>query len=54
MTKLSAVIVGTMRVGLAQGNVEQDRKWDPAFQNETMERYRTLTLGIAAIHWGEK
>lgn len=35
---------GTMRVGLTQGNVEQDRKWDPAFQSETMERYRQLTL----------
>ena len=27
---------GHLRVGLAQGNVEQDQKWDPAFQDETM------------------
>jgi apolipoprotein N-acyltransferase len=40
-------IVGTLRVGLVQGNVEQDSKWDPAFQDETMSRYRTLTLAAA-------
>jgi len=38
---------GTLTVGLAQGNVEQDRKWDPAFQDETMNRYRVLTLEAA-------
>ena len=32
---------------LAQGNVEQDQKWDPAFQDETMARYRELTLEAA-------
>jgi len=40
-------IVGSMRVGLTQGNVEQDRKWDPAFQNETLDRYHRLTLAAA-------
>src|SRR5689334_9558442 len=40
-------VKGSMRVGLAQGNVEQDRKWDPTFQDETMRRYRTLTLDAA-------
>jgi apolipoprotein N-acyltransferase len=40
-------IVGSIRVGLAQGNVEQDRKWDPSFQDETMARYRNLTLAAA-------
>lgn len=39
--------VGSLRVGLTQGNVEQDRKWDPAFQDETMARYRGLTLAAA-------
>jgi apolipoprotein N-acyltransferase len=38
---------GTLRVGLAQGNVAQDQKWDPAFQAETMERYRRLTTEAA-------
>jgi apolipoprotein N-acyltransferase len=35
---------GSLRVGLAQGNVAQEQKWDPAFQDETMGRYRQLTL----------
>ena len=43
----AAPTAGTLRVGLAQGNVEQDQKWDPAFQDETMERYRQLTLEAA-------
>src|SRR4029450_71683 len=29
---------GELRVGLAQGNIAQDHKWDPAFQGETMNR----------------
>ena len=37
-------------VAVAQGNVEQARKWDPAFQKETLERYRRLTLEAAAKH----
>ena len=40
-------IKGSMKIGLAQGNVEQDRKWDPSFQDETMSRYRELTLAAA-------
>jgi apolipoprotein N-acyltransferase len=43
----NAPIVGTLRVGLAQGNVEQDHKWDPSFQDETMRRYETLTRAAA-------
>jgi apolipoprotein N-acyltransferase len=51
-------IVGSLKVGLAQGNVEQDKKWDPAFQDETMARYRTLTLeaahaGAQLVVWPE-
>jgi len=41
---------GQLRVGLAQGNIAQDRKWDPAFQNETMARYRELTVEAARDH----
>ncbi len=41
---------GGLRVGLAQGDVEQDKKWDPAFQDETMARYRQLTLQAAREH----
>ncbi|HXJ35320.1 MAG TPA: apolipoprotein N-acyltransferase [Candidatus Eisenbacteria bacterium] len=51
-------ITGTLRVGLAQGNVEQDQKWDPAFQDETMARYEVLTLdatrdGARLVVWPE-
>lgn len=38
---------GQLRVALAQGNIAQDDKWDPAFVDETMARYRQLTLEAA-------
>ncbi len=34
---------GGLRVSVVQGNIEQDKKWDPAFQGETLEAYRQLT-----------
>ena len=51
-------IAGTLRVGIAQGDVAQDRKWDPEFQDETMTRYRDLTLaavraGAQLVVWPE-
>jgi apolipoprotein N-acyltransferase len=51
-------ITGSMRVGITQGNVEQDRKWDPEFQDETMARYRALTVaaqsaGAQMVVWPE-
>jgi apolipoprotein N-acyltransferase len=50
--------VGTVRVGIAQGNVDQERKWDPAFQDETMRRYAALTrdagaAGAELVVWPE-
>src|SRR5881392_548315 len=39
---------GALRVALAQGNVEQEHKWDPAYQDETLARYRALTAEAAA------
>jgi apolipoprotein N-acyltransferase len=50
--------VGSVRVGIAQGNAEQDRKWDPAFQEETMRRYTALTrdaatAGAELVVWPE-
>jgi apolipoprotein N-acyltransferase len=38
---------GTATVGIAQGNVDQERKWDPAFQAETLARYDRLTRAAA-------
>ena len=51
-------VVGSMVVGIAQGNVEQDRKWDPEFQDETIRRYRALTedavrTGAKLVVWPE-
>jgi apolipoprotein N-acyltransferase len=40
--------VGTLEVGIAQGNVEQDHKWDPAYQDDTLARYRSLTTDAVA------
>jgi apolipoprotein N-acyltransferase len=40
---------GRLTVAVAQGNVEQDQKWNPAFQGTTMERYATLTREAAHL-----
>lgn len=32
-----------IRVGLIQGNVDQNQKWEPAYQLETLNRYLTLS-----------
>jgi len=37
-----------LRVGIVQGNIEQDRKWDPAYQDEVIKTYRELTEKVAA------
>lgn len=34
-------------VGVVQGNIDQSQKWDPAFQQETLARYRRLSLAAA-------
>lgn len=33
---------------VVQGNIDQSRKWDPAFQQETLRRYRELSVQAAA------
>jgi apolipoprotein N-acyltransferase len=35
---------GTLRVAIAQGNIDQSVKWNPAYQEKTIEIYRNLTL----------
>jgi apolipoprotein N-acyltransferase len=37
-----------VRVGLVQGNVAQDQKWDPAHGSEILHRYIQLTHDVAA------
>jgi len=31
-------------VGVVQGNIDQSKKWDPAFQQETLRRYQRLSM----------
>lgn len=50
--------VGQARVALIQGNVEQDHKWDPAWQAETLRRYTELSAqearaGADLLIWPE-
>jgi apolipoprotein N-acyltransferase len=35
-----------LTVGLVQGNIPQDIKWDAAFRDETLQRHRDLTLSV--------
>jgi apolipoprotein N-acyltransferase len=37
-----------LKVGIIQGNIEQDRKWNPAYQEEVMKVYQELTEKTAA------
>jgi apolipoprotein N-acyltransferase len=37
-----------LRVGLIQGNIAQDQKWDKEFQEETIARYESLSREAAA------
>jgi apolipoprotein N-acyltransferase len=41
---------GRLRVAIVQGNVEQDQKWDPAYQAGTVEKYRDLTRMVLVEH----
>jgi apolipoprotein N-acyltransferase len=47
-----------LRIGLIQGNIEQEQKWDPDFQEVTVVRYEQLTRqaaarGVDLIVWPE-
>ena len=35
---------GSIRVAIAQGNIDQSVKWNPAYQEKTLQIYKTLTL----------
>jgi apolipoprotein N-acyltransferase len=39
---------GTLRVGFIQGNIPQDVKWDPAYQDATIDQYARLTTSAVA------
>lgn len=36
-----------VKASVIQGNIEQDKKWEPAFQNEVLETYFTLSAKAA-------
>ncbi len=38
-----------VRIGLIQGNIPQKMKWDPAYRNEVLRRYRNLTFEAAVF-----
>ncbi len=49
---------GSLRVGVAQGNIDQAVKWDPAFRSATLDAYAGLTRaqaaqGAALVLWPE-
>ena len=35
---------GVITIAVVQGNIEQDKKWDPAYQSEVIATYKRLTL----------
>ena len=37
-----------LRVGVIQGNIEQDKKWDPSYQDEVLGIYKELSLKAAS------
>lgn len=48
----------TLKVAVVQGNIEQDHKWDPAYQEQTMQIYMELSgqaakAGSQLIIWPE-
>lgn len=47
-----------VRVGLVQGSIEQDRKWNPAYRDQILEQYVNLSrqaigAGAALVIWPE-
>jgi len=47
-----------LRVGIVQGNIDQDHKWDPEYQRETVDAYLALSKkvsegGVDLIVWPE-
>jgi apolipoprotein N-acyltransferase len=47
-----------LRIGIVQGNIDQDHKWDPEYQKETMDAYLGLSGevskgGVDLVVWPE-
>ncbi len=41
---------GGITISVVQGNIEQDKKWDPAYQAETIAVYKRLTREVLPHH----
>jgi len=41
---------GAITISVVQGNIEQDKKWDPAYQAETIAGYERLTNEVLKQH----
>ncbi len=41
---------GGISIAVVQGNIEQDKKWDPAYQSEVIAVYKRLTLDALKQH----
>lgn len=41
---------GAITISVVQGNIEQDKKWDPAYQKETIAIYERLTSEVLKQH----
>ena len=48
MAAVDASLTPGLRIGLIQGNISQEAKWDPAMRQSTMARYEQLTREAAA------
>ena len=48
MATVTASLTPGLRVGLVQGNIPQEVKWDPEMRQTTVERYERLTREVAA------
>ncbi|MFT4571330.1 MAG: apolipoprotein N-acyltransferase [Hyphomicrobiaceae bacterium] len=44
-----APVLGSVRVGVVQGNVAQDQKWDPALREKILDRYLSLSEDVASM-----
>jgi apolipoprotein N-acyltransferase len=48
-----AVATANLTVGVVQGNMGQDQKWDPEYRRATLERYEGLSREIAGAPGGK-
>jgi apolipoprotein N-acyltransferase len=49
LNKVPVYGIQPVRVGLIQGNIAQEMKWNPAYRSDVLNRYRNLTLQAAVF-----